>query len=47
MTDSSAFQWKDVAGPNVQVDGWNVDCGHYIPEQAPDLVAENIHSFFE
>ena len=40
-------EWKDVAAPGVEVDGGNVDCGHYIPEEAPDVVAKNIQSFFK
>jgi pimeloyl-ACP methyl ester carboxylesterase len=39
-------EWKDVAAPGVKIDGGNVDCGHYIPEEAPDFVARNIQSFF-
>jgi pimeloyl-ACP methyl ester carboxylesterase len=38
--------WKDVAALGVEVDGGNVECGHYIPEEAPDVVVENIRSFF-
>ena len=40
-------EWKDVAATGVEIDGGNVDCGHYIPEEAPGLVARNIQSFFE
>jgi haloacetate dehalogenase len=40
-------EWQSVAAPDVEVDGWNVDCGHYIPEEAPDVVAQNVRSFFK
>jgi pimeloyl-ACP methyl ester carboxylesterase len=40
-------EWKDVAAPGVEIGGGNVDCGHYIPEEAPELVARNIQSFFK
>ena len=39
-------EWKDVAAAEVAVDGEIVDCGHYIPEEAPDVVIENIRSLF-
>ncbi|KAG0651059.1 Fluoroacetate dehalogenase [Hyphodiscus hymeniophilus] len=39
-------EWKDVAAPDVNVDGASVDCGHYIPEEAPDVVSQNIKLFF-
>ena len=28
------------------VDGENIDCGHYIPEEAPDILVKNIKEFF-
>ena len=40
-------EWKDVAAPGVEVDGQNVDCGHYIPEEAPSVVIKNIKSYFK
>ena len=39
-------EWKDVAVAGVDVDGGHVDCGHYIPEEAPDVVAQNIKLYF-
>jgi pimeloyl-ACP methyl ester carboxylesterase len=39
-------EWKDVAQKGVDVSGMGVDCGHYIPEQAPDVVLKIIEEFF-
>lgn len=39
-------EWREVAEEGVEVTGRGVDCGHYIPEQAPDVVLENIREFF-
>jgi len=39
-------EWKDVAEERVGVSGMSVDCGHYIPEQAPDVVLKSIEEFF-
>jgi haloacetate dehalogenase len=39
-------EWQDVAEAEVLVEGHNVDCGHYIPEEAPDEVVRNIKEFF-
>jgi len=39
-------EWREVAEQGVEVSGHNVDCGHYIPEQAPDVVVENIRELF-
>jgi haloacetate dehalogenase len=39
-------EWRDVAEEGVEVTGMSVNCGHYIPEQAPDVVLENIKEFF-
>jgi haloacetate dehalogenase len=36
-------EWKDVS--NSTVDGWKVDCGHYIPEEKPDELLRNIREF--
>lgn len=40
-------EWKKVSDPDVQVDGYAVDTGHYIPEQAPDIVVAEIRDFFK
>jgi hypothetical protein len=39
-------EWKQVARPGLDVSGQSVDCGHYIPEEAPDIVVKNIMEFF-
>jgi haloacetate dehalogenase len=39
-------EWKGVAEEAVEVTGGNVDCGHYVPEEAPDVVIKNIKEFF-
>jgi len=38
-------EWKEVHASG-EVDGRSVDCGHYIPEEAPDVVVEHIKDFF-
>jgi haloacetate dehalogenase len=40
-------EWKEVAIPELDVSGQSVDCGHYIPEEAPDTVVKNILEFFK
>lgn len=37
-------EWKDVS--HAEVVGRAVDCGHYIPEEASDVVVESIKGFF-
>jgi len=39
-------EWKAVAEKGVEVSGTSVNSGHYIPEQAPEVVLENIKQFF-
>lgn len=39
-------EWQAVAAPGVSVDGYSVESGHYIPEQAPDSVLSAIDEFF-
>ncbi|KAE9382002.1 alpha/beta-hydrolase [Stipitochalara longipes BDJ] len=39
-------EWKGVAEEGVEVSGMSVDCGHYVPEQAPDEVLKNIRELF-
>jgi haloacetate dehalogenase len=39
-------EWKAVAEEGVEVSGTSVESGHYIPEQAPEVVLENIKQFF-
>lgn len=36
--------WSEVS--TAIVDGENIDCGHYIPEEAPDILVKNIKEFF-
>ncbi|KAF5558942.1 fluoroacetate dehalogenase [Fusarium mexicanum] len=38
-------EWKDVADPGVLVQGRSVESGHYVPEQAPDVVVSAILEF--
>lgn len=38
-------EWKEVHASG-EVDGTSVDCGHYIPEEAPDVVVKHIKDFF-
>ncbi|ROW06158.1 hypothetical protein VMCG_04475 [Cytospora schulzeri] len=38
-------EWKKVTEPGVSVDGYAVDSGHYVPEQAPDEVVSAIREF--
>ena len=38
-------EWKKVHATG-DVDGESVDCGHYIPEEAPDVVVKHILEFF-
>lgn len=37
-------EWKSVSDSTVK--GSSVDCGHYIPEEAPDFINEQIKKFF-
>jgi haloacetate dehalogenase len=37
-------EWKLVSDSTVE--GSSVDCGHYIPEEAPDFISEHIKKFF-
>lgn len=37
-------EWSAVSKSSVE--GMNVNCGHYIPEEAPDVVVRNIREFF-
>lgn len=37
-------EWRNVS--DGEVSGNAVDCGHYIPEEKPDVVVENIKEFF-
>lgn len=39
-------EWKAVAADGVAIDGYKVDSGHYIPEQAPEDVVSSILDFF-
>lgn len=39
-------EWKKVAENGVIVDGSSIDCGHYIPEEAPEIIVKNIIEFF-
>lgn len=38
-------EWRKVTEEGVSVDGHSVDSGHYIPEQAPDVVVAEIRDF--
>lgn len=38
-------EWRKVTDKGVSVDGHAVDSGHYIPEQAPDVVVAEIRDF--
>lgn len=38
-------EWRKVTDKGVSVDGHVVDSGHYIPEQAPDVVVAEIRDF--
>ncbi|KAK2603344.1 hypothetical protein N8I77_009808 [Diaporthe amygdali] len=38
-------EWRKVTDKGVSVDGHAVDSGHYIPEQAPDVVVAEIREF--
>lgn len=38
-------EWRKVTDEGVSVDGHAVDSGHYIPEQAPDVVVAEIRDF--
>lgn len=39
-------EWRAVTKDGVTVDGGSVESGHYIPEQVPNDVVENIREFF-
>jgi len=39
-------EWNYVTSSGVDVSGHSVDCGHYIPEEEPDIVVKNITEFF-
>lgn len=39
--------WRKVTDEGVSVDGYAVESGHYIPEQAPDTVVSEIREFFK
>ncbi|KUI52796.1 Fluoroacetate dehalogenase [Cytospora mali] len=38
-------EWEKVTEKDVEVDGYAVDSGHYVPEQAPDQVISAIRDF--
>jgi haloacetate dehalogenase len=38
-------EWKKVSDSSVE--GEALDCGHYIPEEKPDILMEHIKSFFK
>ncbi|OAQ65961.1 epoxide hydrolase-like protein [Pochonia chlamydosporia 170] len=38
-------EWKKVVDEGVVIDGYSVDCGHYIPEEAPGDVVKAINEF--
>ncbi|KAK9441600.1 Epoxide hydrolase-like protein [Metarhizium brunneum] len=39
-------EWRKVVGEGVVLDGYSVDSGHYIPEEAPDDVVKAVCEFF-
>lgn len=39
-------EWRKVTDESVSVDGYAVESGHYIPEQAPEEVIDSITEFF-
>jgi pimeloyl-ACP methyl ester carboxylesterase len=39
-------EWRAVAEEGVDVSGKSVDCGHYLPEQAPNEVLKEIRNYF-
>ncbi|KFY15289.1 hypothetical protein V492_02106 [Pseudogymnoascus sp. VKM F-4246] len=41
---NAVADWSEVS--TATVDGEKIDCGHYIPEEAPDILVENIKGFF-
>lgn len=41
---NAVADWSEVS--TAIVDGENIDCGHYIPEEAPDILVKNIKEFF-
>ena len=43
MFDALA-EWREVCG-EAGVSGESVDCGHYIPEEAPEAVVKHIKEF--
>lgn len=38
-------EWRAVAGDAGVVEGHSVDCGHYIPEEAPHAVVSSVLNF--
>ena len=44
-TYDAVEEWKQVHASG-RVDGQSVDCGHYIPEETPDVVINHIREFF-
>lgn len=44
-TYDAISEWKEVHASG-EVDGESVDCGHYIPEEAPDVIVKHIRDFF-
>jgi pimeloyl-ACP methyl ester carboxylesterase len=39
-------EWRAVSEPGVDVQGWAVDSGHYVPEERPEAVVSAIKEFF-
>ena len=39
-------EWRSVAEKDVLIEGHSVESGHYIPEEAPDVVVSAILDFF-
>lgn len=39
-------EWRAVTDSDVPVEGYNVNSGHYIPEEAPESVVQAINKFF-